>query len=425
MMRALSVFMGGWTLGSATAICMESGDEFEVLDLLARLADKSLVVVDRGGHGGAARYRFLETVREYALEQLRGTDEEAALRGRQVSYFLALAETAEKQLSGPKQAEWFTTLETEHANLLASIAWCEQAAERAETALRLAGSISRFWSVRGHYEIARRTLMEALAVGDPGEVSAPRATALVRAAQFTLMQGDVSGGQPLLERAAEIYRALDDQRGVVRTLAGLSSVALLKMDFEAADRLSEESFTIYQTLGQKRGMAISRHQQGFAARCRGDLELSRTRYEEALALLQEVGDQEHFALSEGDLAITLIRLGDHAGARARLTDALLMGRKIEGARVTESVLDGCAELALATGDARTALHFSAAGGRIRSEVGLALSSFEEQEHERFNSAIRESIPAAEAARIVAEAQSVDADTAAAQAYAWLEAPASG
>jgi len=421
MMRALSVFSGGWTLGSATAICMESGDEFEVLDLLSRLADKSLVVVERRG-GDEARYRFLETVREYAIEQLRATDEEPALRDRHVSYFLALAETAEKQLSGPKQAEWFKTLETEHDNLLASIRWCEQSAERAESALRLASAISRFWSVRGHYEIARRTLIRALELGDPASVSEPRATALVRAAQFALVQGDNDAGKPLLERAAEIYRALDDKRGVVRTLSGLSSVALFHMDFETAERLSEESYAIYEGLGQKRGMAISRHQQGFAARCRGDLERARTRYDEALALLKEVGDQENSALIEGDLAVTLIRLGDLDAARAKLTETLLMGRKIEATRVTENVLDGCAELALACGDARSALRFSAAGGHIRAEVGLALSPFEEQEHERFNSAIAERLAPGEAADIVADVQSLDPDTAAAQAYAWLVTP---
>jgi non-specific serine/threonine protein kinase len=423
MMRALSVFAGGWTLGSATAICMESGDEFEVLDLLARLADKSLVVVERGGSGGgAARYRFLETVREYALEQLKATEEEAALRERNVSYFLALAEAAEKQLSGPKQAAWITTLETEHDNLLASIRWCEQSPDRADSALRLAGSISRFWSVRGHYEIARRTLMHALDLGDPEAASAPRATALVRAAQFALVQGDNDAGKPLLERAGEIYRALGDERGVVRTLSGLSSVALFHMEYETSQRLSEESFAIYERLGQKRGMAISRHQQGLAARCRGDLALARTRYEQSLDLLREVGDQDNIALTEGDLAVTLVRAGDHEGARARLTEALLLGRKIAAARVTQIVLDGCAELALALGDARAAIHFSAAGGHIRSEIGLALSPFEEHEHERFNSAIRESLDSAEVAKIISEAQNLDADTVAAQAYAWLEAP---
>jgi hypothetical protein len=90
--------------------------------------------------------------------------------------------------------------------------------------------------------------------------------------------------------------------------------------------------------------------------------------------------------------------------------------------VTQIVLDGCAELALALGDARAAIHFSAAGGHIRSEIGLALSPFEEHEHERFNSAIRESLDSAEVAKIISEAQNLDADTVAAQAYAWLEAP---
>ncbi len=422
MMRALAVFAGGWTLGSATAICMEGGDEFEVLDLLARLADKSLVVVDRGG-GGAARYRFLETVREYAIEQLKASGEEPALRERHLSYFLALGETAEKQLSGPKQAEWLVALETEHENLLASMAWCGEKPDGAESALRLAGSISRFWSVHGHYEIARRALMQALALGDPNAATAPRANALVRTATFALLQGDPDAAKGLLERAAEMYRGLDDAPGAARALSGLSSVALARMDFEAAERLGGEAYATYESLGLKRGMGVSRHNQGFAARCRGDLALSRTCYEQALDLLREVGDQEHFALTEADLGVTLIRLGDLATARAKLLDALRLGRGFEATRVTESVLDGSAELALASGDARTALRLSAAGGHIRSAVGLTLSPFEEQEHDRFISAIRERLQPEEAAAVVAEVQGIDLDTAASEALAWLETDA--
>ena len=418
MMRALSVFAGGWTLGSATAICMESGDEFEVLDLLARLADKSLVVVDRGG-GASARYRFLETVRDYAREQLKAADEEPPLRERHLRYFLALAETAEKQLTGPKQAEWFATLETEHDNLLASMRWCAYAPDGAQAALRLAGAVSRFWSVRGHYEIARRALLQALDLGDPEAANEPRATALVRAAQFALAQGDRDAAKPLLERAADIYRTLDDARGVARALSGLSSVAIYRQDFETAERIGEESLGLYTKLEQKRGMALTLHNLGFVARCRGELERARARYEQALELERAIGDQESIALTGGERAVTLVRLGDLEGARAGLVEAMTLADSVEAKRVEVDLLDACAELALALGEAALALRLSAVGGNVRSAVGLALSPTEEAEHDRFNSAIREKLAARHVAAVVAAAQGVRLGDAVAEALAWL------
>jgi tetratricopeptide (TPR) repeat protein len=207
---------------------------------------------------------------------------------------------------------------------------------------------------------------------------------------------------------------------VARTLSGLGAVALAQVDFEAAERLGEEAYGLYRELGQKRGMALSRHNQGFAARCRGELDLAQSRYEEALALLREVGDQDHIALSQGDLAVTLVRRGDLAAARAKLTEALTLARELESKRASLDLLDGCAELALAGGDPATALRFSAAGGHIRSTLGLSLSPFEEQEHSRFNSSIRESLRPEEVATVISEAQGPNFENMTAEALAWLE-----
>jgi non-specific serine/threonine protein kinase len=422
LMRALAVFAGGWTLGSATAICMESGDEFEILDLLSRLADKSLVVVGRGS-GGSARYRFLETVREYALEQLKAVDEEAELRGRHLQYFLALAEAAEKELTGPKQAEWVATLETEHENLLASLRWCAHVENGEDPALRIAGSISRFWSTRGHFEIGRKSLQMALTLGDQDAATEPRAKAIVREAQMELYQGHYDSTQALLEQGAAIYRKLGDERGVARALSGLAAVAIYQMDYDLAEQVNRESYDLYSKLGQKRGMAISLHNLGFAARSRDDLAAARQRYEEALVLLREVGDQEHIALTLGDLAVTLVREGAPGEARARLIEAFGIARTLEAARVEIDLLDASAELALAAGAAPTALRFSASGGHQRAAVGLALSPVEEKEHASFNEAIRQAVEATEVSRIIAEIQGLPLQEAAAEALTWLESGA--
>ncbi len=123
LFRRLSVFAGGFTLSAAEAVC--SGDGLErgkVLDLLARLVDKSLVLVT-GRDGEEARHRMLETVRQYGREKLEEAGEEPAVRRRLADFFLALAEEAEPALMGPEQGEWLKRLEVEHDNLRSALGW--------------------------------------------------------------------------------------------------------------------------------------------------------------------------------------------------------------------------------------------------------------------------------------------------------------
>jgi predicted ATPase/DNA-binding XRE family transcriptional regulator len=135
LFRRLAVFLGGWTLEAAEAVCDAGGDsedsvlEDSVLEGLTSLVDKSLVVADEGAQGGPnaastqgePRFTMLETLREYGLERLAASGEEEALRRRHLDYYLRLAETAEPALKGPGQATWLARLEREHDNLRAAL----------------------------------------------------------------------------------------------------------------------------------------------------------------------------------------------------------------------------------------------------------------------------------------------------------------
>ena len=118
------MFAGGFSLEAAEALGSGEGvGEGEVLDPLSRLVDKSLVAVEEGEHDGAVRYTMLEPVRQYAREKLRESGEEDAVQERHAGFFLALAEEAEPEMSGPDQEAWLRRLEREHANLRAALAW--------------------------------------------------------------------------------------------------------------------------------------------------------------------------------------------------------------------------------------------------------------------------------------------------------------
>src|SRR5208282_3179128 len=116
LFRRFSVFAGGWTLEAVQALCAgDSVDEDTVLDLLTSLVDKSLVVAEERKR--ATRYRLLETMRAYARDRLRESGQEAEWQSRHLTYFVALAEEVEPQLTGAEQAEWLWRLEEEHENL--------------------------------------------------------------------------------------------------------------------------------------------------------------------------------------------------------------------------------------------------------------------------------------------------------------------
>jgi non-specific serine/threonine protein kinase len=139
----LGTFAGGWTVESAEGVCSGDGIEADaVLDLLAQLVDKSLVLAER--HGDEMRYRYLETLRQYALEELRNAGEEGRLRRRHCEWFVDLAERAEPELVGPHQATWLERLEREHDNLRAALRWAVDNDE-AELGSRLGAALWRFW----------------------------------------------------------------------------------------------------------------------------------------------------------------------------------------------------------------------------------------------------------------------------------------
>ena len=182
LLRRLSVFAGGWTLPAAQAVCADDAlPEADFLDLLGRLINKSLVLVNRR-KDQEIRYHLLETVRQYAQEKLAESGEAGRIRDRHMPYFLSLAIRAEPELIGAEQAAWFDRLELEHDNFRLALGWSlEGGAARAEAGLRMANSLWWFWFQRGHDE-GCDWLKKTLTANPPAIEPAIRATALARLA---------------------------------------------------------------------------------------------------------------------------------------------------------------------------------------------------------------------------------------------------
>ena len=322
-----SVFSGGWTLQAAEDVCTGNGiDASEVLDVLASLADKSLIVAEE--RHAATRYRFLETMQAYAALRLRETDGAAAqYYARHLSHYLALAEEAEPQLTGKDQQTWLDRLESEHDNIRFALARASEPGGDAVSGLRLAAAFSRFWLVRGFLAEGRSWLAKVLAVATDAEPTR-RAKALNWAGVFAWKQGEYAAARALYEQCLTIRRALGDRRGIGAVLNNQGLLAYEQGDYAEARRLHAESLAIDRELGDRWGIAVSLVHLGSLAVAQGDDSAARKLYEESLAIFRECGDRGHIANALRSLGSLCNQQGDHSTARVLYDESLSICRDL-------------------------------------------------------------------------------------------------
>ena len=375
LMRRLAVFVGGWTLERATAVLAEDADEFDVLDLLTRLVERSLVVVERDA-AGSARYRFLETVWRFAQEMLAADPERDAVHERHLAAYLALAERMGVELIGPRLAEALAEVAHEEENILAALAWCDHAVDGGPRGLRLLSGVYRYWSVRGQCAVGRRVIEQALARDARHPPSGERARILVRLGGFATTMGDFAAGAQALEESLGVFRALDDKRGIPSALGGLGAVAMMVGRFDDARRLNEECMAAYEQLGQRRGVAMSLHNLASIECAQGRGDHGRERFEAALTMLREVGDRSTEALCLSALTASLIRIGRPDLAHERLRECMQLLEPLDAPREGLYALEAAAELMVAWGRMTEAARLLGAAHAARSARGLPLMPHE-------------------------------------------------
>ena len=321
LFRRLAVFAGGFTLGGAEAVV---GGQTEVPEGVESLLAKSLLrAADTAD--GSPRYLMLETIREYALEQLEASGEGPTVRQAHAAFYLALARQVEPHLRGPQQVAWVDRLEPDHDNLRAALAWARDGRD-GEMGLRLAGALYWFWRTRGYFNEGRQWLEDMLALaGDAPTVG--RAKALCAAGALAQFQGDFELARAHLDESVSLYRALDDRGGLAFALYNLGQVRLGQQDAEPARAVAEESVALFREARDEWRLALALQGLGVIVTAQGDTAAGERLQEESLALFQRLGDRWGIGLSLSGLGRVAYARGDYAAARQQFEAALAIRRR--------------------------------------------------------------------------------------------------
>jgi predicted ATPase/class 3 adenylate cyclase len=469
LFRRLAVFAGGWTLEAAEAVCGEKDpaqrtaglgeggrtphltpaptaeqvrvvgagvkDESihpsEVLDLLTRLVDKSLILMEE--QAGAARYHRLETIRQYAREKLFESGEAAALRDRHLEYFGQVAVQAEPQLIGPNLLVWLDRLDADYDNVRAAVEWGLE--HDPEAALRLAGDLDMFWMLRGHFE-ALGWLETALARAEalPPAAGAPasahsRALAMggVGVALLAFSQGDMAAsmqaatqalapaeasGEKLILSLAEVQRAIIGSfaHDVAATRAAaehglalareLNEPTMMQMHLvmlawamgESGDQAAQQALTAEAARMRTRWVSPLMYGPriflGLDARWRGDLAAAREHFQEEVRLAHILGLRYGETIGHSELAHIDRMAGDLPAALAGYSRTLVVWKDLGKRPAVANQLECFAFIARAQGQPERAARLLGAAETLREVAGAPMLEYERGEYEREIASLR-------------------------------------
>jgi predicted ATPase/class 3 adenylate cyclase len=384
-----AAFAGGAELEEAEAVCAPGAD---VPALLVALVESSLV--KRTERAGEPRLLMLRTIREFALERLAESGEQADAFARHARAFLALARRAEPHLTGAQARPWLDRLDAEHHNLAAAVRRSVEAGDAA-TALALVASLWRYWQRRGHLAEGRELALLALGL-EAGAPAADRSRALEAAGGLAYWQGDFEAARAHYERALTLERANGEDAAVANALWNLSfTYSVTGADPETARRLVEESLALYRRAGDRAGTARALFALGNVWYFQGRLEPAREAYAESLALERGLADEFALGWALYMLALAEQGLGGGTEAARLYREAFEVFSAAGDVSAGIMCLNALADVASADGDLMRAARLAGAAAALEAKTGAALASFAvRQEHREGLPELRELAPEA-------------------------------
>ncbi len=384
LFACFAVFVGGAGLEAIERVC---GNDVsgELLDALGSLVEKSLIRQVEG-IGGEPRFRMLETIREFAVEQAIAAGRWDAMRAEHAAHFLDLAEESSSHVMGSDKRTWLDRLEEDHDNLRAAIGWAVEAG-KTDSAMRLGSTLWRFWQMRGYLAEGLERLEQILALPEGPEHLAARADALDAAAGLAYWQAETERSRAFYRREIDARRVLGDQRGLAEALYGISftwSIIGLQEPGNAAAALAyvNEAIAIFRELGDVSGVGRCDWALANVAYGTGRTDDARRHATEALAVFEAVDDR--FMVGWASFTMALAEMSDFLASGDRSTlpearhwlrqslDTFTDAQDVSGYTL---VVDGLAHVAFYEGDLHRAARLSGAVATLERTSGTGLTLF--------------------------------------------------
>ena len=329
-LRRLAVFSGGWTIEGAEAVIGED----EALDGLLGLVNKSLVNVEE--QNGKSRYRFLETIRQYAMDKLLESGEAVETRNRHFDFILKIAEKSERQMFGTPDITWLDEMELEHGNLRAAFEW--SAAQFPERALDLANAVAGFWTSRDYNDESRAicTALLERTSSLPG-LDGARGRVYVTLGWASITTGRHNDGFAAANAGLELARRVNDLQLTVALLGVLALACIFRGQFDIANKSAEEAESISRQHGLLAELSMTltlRAQIDYYSS--GDRERARAHLEEAISVAKALGYRWADSLSAYGMGRIASSVGDYELARQKLMESAEQARRLGNKRLVYS-----------------------------------------------------------------------------------------
>ena len=371
LFRRLSVFSGGWDLEACERVCGDA--QGGVLDSLTDLTNKSLVILERRP-GLPPRFRLLETIYEFASEQLTASGEQGELEARHFDYFAELA--ARARTFGPEKARWLDRLESEIDNLRACFrralgtasATGEPWPALVEKAVEMAVALVEFFYFRGHTAEVLDWLRKLLAFDAPP--SAGRALGFHRAGFLTRAHGDFDDALGLLRTAYEIARQVDDVETQARALMDTGTALRQLGRSEEVIASYSQSLALFERIGDDRGVMEVHYLLGETYQREETLERAQAAWERGLGLARKLGDDTFISWGLEGMAGVAFLEGEHARAEDLQRQSLELKWKMQDKGGIAYSLEGLAQAAAARTQPERAALLWGAGHELREFTHL-------------------------------------------------------
>ncbi|HUL65619.1 MAG TPA: winged helix-turn-helix domain-containing protein [Burkholderiaceae bacterium] len=368
LFRRLAVFAGGCTLAAAADVAGEDADEYDVLELLTALHDKSLLLVDRDSQT-QPRYRMLETVRQYAEERLNEAGESDAVRDRHLLHYVGLSEQAAPEMRGKNQGAWYAILRHEQENLVAAHAWCAHSPQGGALALRLAAASFRYWIYSEQCDRGNRLAVAALKLAGTETASKSGCEVLGSLFWFALKTGRFAELRSLAERHLALARRIGHTPSIIEGLRAVAISLDTLREHSSAIPYHEEARDLARATGDAARLDLVMSSLAGCYQGAGDFAAAEALYRDSL--LHQSQDNAHGrAIILCNFACLLIATGRPHDARAALAESRSLTKMIGYKGMVECATDIAAALASSLDQHATAARLNGAMLRQLEEAGV-------------------------------------------------------